>query len=247
MSSKKWYEYFVSVEDQGSAAGNNPGGLHPFGGQPGAPPPGDAASAIAQIAAQMQAPVAAAPPPPPAKFEKAAAAAGAFATFDDIYKAAEITQPGHGYTILKVADMLNSEHIKQMPAEVKKGSILVALDAAGVKIQDVIQDAIRRDQALDAFERVRQKSVEDIEAKKLEENQKIQADLDKYVADQKARLQANLAEIDKQKESFSSWRIQKQLEEQRIADCVSYFVTDNPISTASNPRPGAGGPTSTGS
>jgi hypothetical protein len=119
-----------------------------------------------------------------------------------------------------------------MPAEVKKGSILVALEAAGVKIQEVIQDAIKRDQALDAFERVRQKSVEDIEAKKVEENRKIQADLDKFVAEQKARLQANLADVEKQKEALASWRIQKQLEEQRIADCVSYFVTDNPITTA---------------
>ncbi|HEU0121737.1 MAG TPA: hypothetical protein VFQ91_14505 [Bryobacteraceae bacterium] len=226
MSSKKWYEYFVSVEGDANAPANQPASLNPFGAQPG-----DAASAIAQIAAQVQQPVAAAPPPPPAKFEKTAAA-GVSMTFEDIYAAAEIKPPAHGYTVFKVADMLQSEHIRELPAEVKKGSILVALDAAGVKIADVVQDAIRRDQALDAFERVRQKSVEDLEAKKLAENQKIQADLDKYVEEQKARLKANLAEIDKQKESFSSWRIQKQLEEQRIADCVSYFVTDNPITTA---------------
>ena len=41
-----------------------------------------------------------------------------------------------------------------------------------------------------------------------------------------------LADVEKQKEALASWRIQKQLEEQRIADCVSYFVTDNPITTA---------------
>ncbi len=218
MSSKKWYEYFVTVEEQERALGG--------GG------PANAADAIAHIAAQVQVPVAA--PPTAIKFEKPAAAiaAGHLATFDDIYNAAEIKPAAHGYSILKVSDMLNSEHIRQMPAEVKKGSILVALDAAGVKIQEVVQDAIRRDQALDAFERVRQKSVEDLEARKVEENRKIQADLDKFVTEQKARLQANLDEVARQKESFGSWRIQKQLEEQRIADCVSYFVTENPISTA---------------
>ncbi len=241
MSSKKWYEYFVSVE----------------GGEQTPPPPGegDAASAIAQIAAQVQVPPpgrlpqatipqatipqAAAPPPAAIKFERPAsvAAAGGLATFEDIYNAADIKPPAHGYSILKVSDMLNSEHIRQMPAEVKKGSILVALEAAGVKIQEVIQDAIRRDQALDAFERVRLKSVEDLEARKLEENRKIQADIDKYVAEQKARLQSNLDEVEKQKESFGTWRSQKQIEEQRIADCVSYFVTDNPITTSA---PGKG-------
>ena len=230
MADKKWYEYFVSVE--GESQGGSPHGSTPSG---------DAARAIEEIApsmkapmpAQIERPTAAAPPPPAAKFEKA----GPLSTFEDIYSAADIKPPVHGYTILKVSDMLNSEHIRQMPAEVKKGSILVALEAAGVKIQEVIQDAIRRDQALDGFERVRQKSVEDIEARKVDENRKIQADLDKYVAEQKAKLQANLDEVAKQKELFASWRLQKQLEEQRIADCVSHFVADNPISTATHPRP----------
>lgn len=232
MSSKKWYEYIVTVEGKDEDA---------------APPPpaGDAASEIAKIAAQMQAPgrapapVAFAPPPPAAKFAAPAASvvAGHEASFDDIYGAADIKPPAHGYSILKVSDMLNSEHIRAMPAEVKKGSIMVALDAAGVKIQEVIQDAIKRDQALDAFERVRLKSVDDLEARKTLENQKVQADLDKYVAEQKAKLQANLDEVAKQKESFITWRKQKQAEEQRIADCVSYFVTDNPISTVTNPQP----------
>jgi hypothetical protein len=235
--SKKWYEYFVTVEGDSERA--------PTGGSNN-----DAASAIEQIAASMKPtasplapsptipqsrPMAATPPPTAAKFEKS----DPLSSFEDIYKAAEIQTPPHGYSIMKVAEMLNSEHIRHLPAEVKKGSILVALEAAGVKIQDVIQDAIRRDQALDGFERVRQKSVEDIEARKLEENRKIQADLDKYIAEQNARLQANLEEVSKQKEQFASWRIQKQLEEQKIADCVAYFVADNPISTASNPRPGA--------
>ena len=227
MASKKWYEYIVSVEDETTGTGNP------------AAAPGDAAAQIAQIASHIQVPVA--PPPPPVKFEKpaAAAAAGSLATFDDIYSAAEIKSPPHGYTILKVAEMINSEHIRSMPAEVKKGSILVALDAAGVKIQEVIQDAVSRDQALDAFERVRMKAVEDLEARKLAENSKIQAELDKHVAEQKARLQANLAEVEKQKESLTKWRFQKETEEQRIADCVSYFVTENPITTTARGKGGA--------
>jgi hypothetical protein len=230
MSSKKWYEYIVTVEGENKDPRAQSAS-------------GDAAGEIARIAAQMQtpipAPVAAAPPPPASKFTGPAnnVMAGNQATFDDIYGAADIKPPAHGYSILKVSDMLNSEHIRAMPAEVKKGSIMVALEAAGVKIQDVIQDAIRRDQALDAFERVRLKSVDELEARKAEENRKLQADLDKYVAEQKARLQANLDEVAKQKESFISWRKQKQAEEQRIADCVSYFVTDNPISTVANPQP----------
>jgi hypothetical protein len=214
--SKKWYEYFVSVE--GSAE------------SPGQPVDSNAAQSIAEIAAAVA-------PPPPVQFSKPLSQ---LTTFDQIYAAAEIKPPANGYSIMKIHDMLSSEHLKQMPTEMKRGSILVALEAAGVKIQEVIEDAVRRDQALDGFERVRQKSVEDLEARKLEDNRKIQADLDKYVADQKAKLQANLDEVAKQKDEFYTWRMQKQQEEQKIADSVSYFVTDNPISASANPRPAAG-------
>ena len=62
--------------------------------------------------------------------------------------------------------MLQSEHIRNLPAEVKRSSILLALDAAGVKLQDIIEDAVRRDRALDTFERVQQKAVEDLEKQK---------------------------------------------------------------------------------
>ena len=118
---KKWYEYFVSVE--------NPGG------EPGTVPATDAAQSIAQIAATVA-------PTPVVQFSKPISQ---LTTFEDIYAAADIKPPANGYSIMKIHDMLSSEHIKQMPAEVKRGSIMVALDAAGVKIQEVIQDALRRD------------------------------------------------------------------------------------------------------
>ena len=66
------------------------------------------------------------------------------ASFEEIYNAAEIHPPTHGYTIYKIADMLQSEHIRNLPADVKRSSILLALDAAGVKLQDIIEDAVRR-------------------------------------------------------------------------------------------------------
>jgi hypothetical protein len=125
--------------------------------------------------------------------------------------------------------MLQSEHIRNLPAEVKRSSILLALDAAGVKLQDIIEDAVRRDRALDTFERVQQKAVEDLEKRKTEENRQIQEELDRLVSEHRARMQANSDAVAKERERFFSWRLQKQQEEQKIADTVSHFVTENPI------------------
>lgn len=206
--SKKWYNYFVSV-DEANPAGNE------------TPAPSDSGRSAAQTVAEIAASVSPAPTPanqpPPG------------ASFDEIYSAAEIHPPQHGYTIYKIADMLQSEHIRNLPAEVKRSSILLALDAAGVKLQDIIEDAVRRDRALDTFERVQQKAVEDLEKRKTEENRQIQEELDRLVSEHRARMQANSDAVAKERERFFSWRLQKQQEEQKIADTVSHFVSENPI------------------
>src|SRR5260370_26509986 len=197
--SKKWYNYFVSV-DEANAGGHE------------AP----ASTESARSAVQTVADIAASVPPAPTP----ASLPPPGASFDEIYNAAEIHAPQHGYTIYKIADMLQSEHIRNLPAEVKRSSIMLALDAAGVKLQDIIEDAVRRDRALDTFERVQQKGIEDLTNRKTEENRKIQEEMDRIVAEHRSRMQTNNDAIAKERERFYSWRRQSQPEEQKIADPV---------------------------
>jgi hypothetical protein len=211
---KRWYEHFVSVEPQsGSAEGT-------AASDGTAQPSHTAAQTVAEIASKLPLePQFTAPVKNPT-------------SFDEIYHAAEIEVPAHGYTIYKVAEMLQSEHIRNLSKEVKRSSVLLALDAAGVKLEDVIQDAVRRDRALDTYERVQQKSLEELQAGKAKENAGIQADIDRYVAQQRARIDANNEAVEREKQRLYSWRLNKQQEEQKIADAVSYFVTENPITTS---------------
>ena len=210
---KKWYNFFVTVEPPAEGSGAEP----PSGEA------GSSAQAVADIVAGLgEPPKFTVPPADPT-------------SFDQIYAAAEIPTPPHGYTILKVAEMLQSEHIRSLPAGVKRSSILVALDASGVKLQSVIEDAVQRDRALDTYERVQQKALDGLEAKKSEENRKVQEELDRIVAEHRARIQANNDDVAKAKEKFYGWRLQKQQEEQKIYDAVSYFITENPISASAPP------------
>jgi hypothetical protein len=209
--SKKWYNYIVSIDDsaslQGPANANKPGSSK------------TAAQSVAEIASTVAAePKFTTPVSDPTSFE-------------EIYKAAEIPPAPKGYSILKVSQMLESEHIRNLPSDVKKSSVLVALDAAGVEIKDVIQDAIRRDRALDTYERVQQRAVEELEGRKTKENSEIQAQIDKYVTEQRAKIQSNNDEVSREKERFTGWRLKKQQEEKKIGEAVGYFVTENPITT----------------
>jgi Asp-tRNA(Asn)/Glu-tRNA(Gln) amidotransferase A subunit family amidase len=225
--SKKWYNMFVSVDAPAAEAESAESA------SPAARP--DAAQMVAQIAATV---------PTESKFSTPVRNP---TSFDEIYKAAEIAPPAHGYTIEKVGAMLQSEHLRGLSAEVKRSSILVALEASGAKIEDVIQDAVRRDRALDGYERVLQKSLNDIQLKKTEENRQIEAEMNKMLGEFRARIQANNEAIAKETERFSAWRTQKQAEEKNIADTVGYFVSENPITVSGAAAAPSAGPKPPGS
>lgn len=222
--SKKWYNYFVSVDQ-------DPDALKQDSSDPDAPAkPASAAQSVAEIAQSV------------ATQPKFTTPVSDPNSFEDIYKAAEIPTAPQGYSILKIAEMLQSEHIRSLPSDVKRSSVLVALDAAGVDIKDVIQDAVRRDRALDVYESVQQRALDDLDARKSKENAQIQTEIDQLVAEHKARIQKNNDDVSQAKEQFFGWRLKKQQEEKKISDAVSYFVTENPITTGaatSAPPPAA--------
>ena len=159
-------------------------------------------------------------------------------SFDDIYTAAKIAPPVHGYSILKVADMLKSEHIASLPPEVKRKSVLLALDAAGVPVQEVVQDAVRRDQALDTFERTQARALASLEASVRADSAKWQEEIDRLIAERQAKIRASNEQLAREAAAVQAWRERKALEEARIAEAVSHFVTDNPVSIGkADPEP----------
>jgi hypothetical protein len=211
--SKKWYNYIVSVDDPAGAE-QIPANAK---GAPSATK--SAAQSVAEIASSMAAePKFTTPVSDPT-------------SFDEIYRAAEIPPAPQGYSILKVSQMLESERIRNLPSDVKRSSVLVALDAAGIDVKEVIQDAIRRDRALDTYERVQQRAADELEARKTKENVDIQAQIDQYVTQQRAKIQSNNEAISREKERFTGWRLKKQQEEKKIAEAVGYFTSENPITT----------------
>jgi hypothetical protein len=112
---------------------------------------------------------------------------------------------------------------------VKRKSILVALDAAGVKINEIVEDAVQRDRALDTYERVLQKHLEDLRAKKEAENRRLETELNERIKELKAQIEDNNKEVTREQDQLLAWRTMKRQEEDRIAEAVSYFVSENPI------------------
>jgi len=211
---KRWYNYFLSVDQPEEGKGEEEASAEGSGAQR------TAAQTVAEIASGITAePKFTGPVTHPASFQ-------------EIYEAAEITLPSHGFSILKIIDLLQSEHIRNLARDVKRSSLLLALEAAGVKAQEVVQDAVRRDKALDTYESVQQKALLELETRKTQENQQLQAEIEKRINEMQSRIQANNDEVAKEKEQFFGWQLKKQQEEQKIADAMSYFTSEKPITAA---------------
>ena len=217
---KKWYNFFVVTREGNEAS------------RPAATPAPEA-------------------PRTPKRVVEVAPGAGEDTTFTtpvenpihlgEIYASARITTPGHGYTILKVAEMLESEHIRALPADVKQKSILVALDAAGVPVNEIVEDAVQRDRALDTYERVLQKTLDDLRAAKEAEKKRLEDEVNAQLTRLRSLIEENSREIRREEDNLAAWRAAKRQEEEKIATAVSYFVSENPISTAGGPPTEKGG------
>jgi hypothetical protein len=141
-------------------------------------------------------------------------------SYDDIYHAAGIMNPRSGYGIRKVVEMLNSDRIRDLSKEVQRASVLMALDAAGASADELLQDATRRQQALNAYEDGQRKQLEDFEARKAQENAQIDAEMQRITAHYAERIQQNKDEVTQHKEDLHNWQMAKQHESQRISEVI---------------------------
>jgi len=133
-----------------------------------------------------------------------------FDSFEEIYRKAPANPPQTAYSILKVAEMLSSPHLAGMPAEARNASVMMALDAAGVDVKDVLQDAMLRRRALDDYEEAQQKKLQEFELAKLAANRILQAETDRIAAEHMAKIQSNVDEIARHQDAFRAWQKRKQ-------------------------------------
>jgi ribosomal protein L37AE/L43A len=141
-------------------------------------------------------------------------------SYEDIYHAAGIMNPRSGYGIRKVVEMLNSERIRDLSKDIQRASVLMALDAAGASVEELLEDATRREQALNNYEQGQRKQLEEFETRKAQENTQIEAEMHRITAHYAERVQQNKDEVAKHKEALHNWQMAKQHESQRISEVI---------------------------
>jgi hypothetical protein len=155
---------------------------------------------------------------------------------EDIYRAAGITSPRRGYSIGKVVEMLRSEHLRGASRELRRAAVLMALDAAGVTADEVLQDAKVRQEAIDAYATEQRKHAEMHWARKAEENIQIQAELELVKAHYGERIRRNLDGVAREKATFGSWLKAKEQETQGMTEAVEQVLkAPGPSEAAGDP------------
>jgi hypothetical protein len=162
--------------------------------------------------------------------------------FPAIYKAAGVVDPPHGYSAYKVLEIFASPGFASLDLRAKASALTGFLNmtpSGPVPITDVVQDAVRRDQALDRFEEFL-RSKQGTRAEQIDkENAQLQAEIDEVTRRNREKMEANRIALETEQARLTRWLVLKRAEERKLYDAVTPFVEKNPISTADTPRPPA--------
>jgi hypothetical protein len=166
------------------------------------------------------------------------------ADFGAVFAEAGIELPLHGYGIDKVAEMLESKRLATLGREVKATAVMAALEAAGVPLRDVIQDAVKRDKALDAFEAAKGREIQELHARTETRIEQIKSEIDAFLKERNTELESLKAEEEAANRAFLELQTRKRREEDRLATLVGHFLEGgpSPISTSSASAAGASSP-----
>jgi hypothetical protein len=156
---------------------------------------------------------------------------------EDIYCSAGIMNPRKGYGISKVIEMLQSDHLRGLSKDMQRAAVLTALNAAGIRIEEILVDARARQIALDAYEARQTKLVEAEIARKAEQLGGIEAELDRVKEQYAARIIHHQEAMDRERAAFNRWQLMKQEECQNMAEAAELCLKSLAAEPVAMPRP----------
>jgi hypothetical protein len=154
--------------------------------------------------------------------------------FGAVYQEAGIELPLHGYGIDKVAEMFENKRLATLQREVKATAVMAALEAASVPVRDVIQDAVLRDKALDAFEAAKAREGHELAAQSEARLEAIRAEIETFLKEKNGEMESLKNAKEAAARALQALQARKQREEQRLFDVVAHFLEggENPITTS---------------
>jgi len=149
------------------------------------------------------------------------------ASFEEIYQKSQLraAMPTARWDILKVADMIASEHLHGLSPAGKHSALRMALEAAGVAVEDMLQDAVQRQRVLNEYEEHQRKRLEGFERLKLGDNERLSEEMEAICSQYRMRIATGVQEIERERAVFRDWQERKEREHRRISEAASACVS----------------------
>jgi hypothetical protein len=147
-------------------------------------------------------------------------------SFEEIYQRSTFKPATStaAWDILKVADMICSEHLHGLSPAAKHSALMMALEAAGVAVEDMLQDAVQRQRVLNEYEEMQRRRLEQFEKGRLQDNQRLADEMEGICAHYRMRIASTVQEIERERAAFREWQEHKEREQRRISEAASACV-----------------------
>jgi len=195
------------------------------------------------------APEAMTPAPAPASWKRPAAPASSVvgstipadvADFATVYKGAGLQPPAHGYGVDRVGQMLGHRSLVGLDRNVKASAVLAALDAAGVALEDVVQDAVLRYKALVAFEAAKDLELQDVKPRNERRIHALKEEIAAFQERKNGEIEQRNRETSAAVQTITRLRQRTRAEEERYHKAIALFVEALPARVIPmTPREGA--------
>lgn len=153
-------------------------------------------------------------------------------SFDRVFEALNLPVPEHGWTAEKVAQLLHSDEIKSKAHKEAAEAILVILGQNQVKPNDILQDALNRDHALDSYENFVEKKMQERSAAR----KKAETILHQRIQECEDEIRKLEAAQTRDAAALSEWQAQKVAKEEELARVASLFLQDHGITVGNNKK-----------
>lgn len=146
--------------------------------------------------------------------------------FADIYAEAGVDESA--FTVDKLNELLQDATLKDQPMSTKALVVKMALKAQNVTPDVPVTDAVKRDRALDAYQKMLNDRAQQTEANNSQMIQQINEEVKQYLERKNAEMDAlrtETAEMKRQAEAFATRRV---AEEQRLAEIIVPLLEGQP-------------------
>ncbi len=146
--------------------------------------------------------------------------------FEQLYREAGIGNSP--CSVDELAQLLDNPTIANQPLSVKIVAVNLALSAKGVGLDVPIADAVRRDRALDAYQKMLEQKARSAEERNAAKIEQISKETEEYLKRRQAEIDALRAESAEAQRQSIEFSVRRETEEKRLANLISPFLEGKP-------------------